>query len=124
MTGYKLILSLICVLLLGCNNTVGQNIQIVDKQQMNDNVIGKNVQLIDVRSVEEYEAGHIGNAVNYNISNRDAFLDQINKLDKTQPVYLYCKIGGRSNRAAKLLQKQGFQKIFDYSGGYSDWVSD
>jgi rhodanese-related sulfurtransferase len=31
-------------------------------------------------------------------------------------------MGGRSNRAANILKEKGFTKIFDYSGGYNDWV--
>ena len=94
----------------------------VNKSVFEEDVLGKNVQLIDVRTSEEYEAGHIDDAVNYNIIDSDTFLAQIENLDKEQPVYLYCKMGGRSNRAAELLKKKGFKKIFDYSGGYNDWL--
>ena len=89
---------------------------------MKENVIGKDVQLVDVRRQEEFEAGHIDDAVNYNVINSTVFLQQIEELDKNQPVYLYCRMGGRSKRAARLLKKQGFTKIYDYSGGYNDWV--
>lgn len=41
-------------------------------------------------------------------------------LDKEEPVYVYCKSGGRSNRAAKLLQKAGFKTI-DMKGGITAW---
>jgi rhodanese-related sulfurtransferase len=106
-----------------CQTNEGQSIKVVDKVIIEKDVIGKNTQLIDVRTPEEYDAGHIDNALNFNIINRDTFLIQVQKLNKNQPVYLYCKMGGRSNRAANLLLEEGFKKIFDYSGGYNDWVT-
>ncbi|MEO0571016.1 MAG: rhodanese-like domain-containing protein [Bacteroidota bacterium] len=99
-------------------------IQVIDKLQMQEKVIGKDVQLVDVRTQEEYESGHIEDAINFNIINNETFLDQIETLDKEEPVYLYCKMGGRSNRAAQLLKDLGFTEIYDYSGGYNDWVVD
>lgn len=108
---------------LACQSSQETGIKTVDKTDIESDVIGKAVQLVDVRTVEEYEAGHIGNAMNYNIIDSASFLKQIQNLDKTKPVYLYCKMGGRSNRAAELLKEEGFTKIFDYSGGYNDWIS-
>ena len=89
---------------------------------MQQEVVGKAVLLIDVRTQKEFNAGHIEDAVNYDIIDSEAFLLQIADLDKDRPVYLYCKRGVRSGRAAKLLKKEGFTRIYDYSGGYNDWV--
>jgi len=91
---------------------------------MKTDVVGKNVQLIDVRTMEEYEAGHIDDALNFNIIDSETFVKQIENLNKNEPVYLYCKMGGRSSRAADILKEKGFTKICDYSGGYNDWVSE
>lgn len=96
----------------------------VDKTFLKKEVLGKEVQLVDVRTPEEYESGHIDDAINFNIINNENFLEQIETLDKDEPVYLYCKMGGRSNRAAELMKEKGFTKIYDYSGGYNDWVLD
>ncbi|MBO0320687.1 rhodanese-like domain-containing protein [Muricauda sp. CAU 1633] len=94
----------------------------IDKATVQSEVIGKDVQLVDVRTPMEYNQGHIDDAVNFNI-NDEGFLNQIETLDKDKPVYLYCKIGGRSNRAAELLKSEGFTQIYDYTGGYDDWNS-
>lgn len=93
----------------------------VDKAFLKTHAIGKEVQLIDVRTPQEYGAGHIDDAKNINVGSAD-FVQQIQGLDKEEPVYLYCKMGGRSNKAAQLLKKQGFTKIYDYTGGYNDWI--
>jgi len=124
MNKFKRTLFLFSLFLFACNTSIGQTIKIINKEAVKTDVVGKKVQLIDVRTAEEYEAGHIANAINYNIINGDVFLIQIQKLNKNLPVYLYCKMGGRSSRAAKVLKEQGFKKIFDYAGGYNDWVTD
>lgn len=78
------------------------------------------VQLIDVRSPEEFAEGHIPNAVNINI-NGDNFEEETAKLDKEKPVMVYCKMGGRSAKAAANLKAQGFKSITDLDGGITSW---
>src|SRR4030095_13344270 len=53
-------------------------------------------QLIDVRTREEYAEGHLKNAKNINFNSAD-FTERVAKLDKTKPVLVYCKAGGRSS---------------------------
>ncbi len=77
-------------------------------------------QLIDVRTPAEYEAGTIEKAVNINIMDAD-FANQIDKLDKNRPVFLFCKVGGRSVRAATQLEEMGFITIYDMADGYLGW---
>ncbi len=76
-------------------------------------------QLLDVRTPREWEQGKIAssNCINY----QDVtFKDQIKKLDKSQAVFVYCAAGGRSANASKILEKEGFKKIYNLSGaGYS-----
>ena len=104
-----------------CKSCTGQEVTRVNQQQLKDHVIGKKVQLVDVRSLSEYEEGHIEGALNFNVMDRKKFMKQIETLDKNSPVYLYCKSGVRSKNAAELLKLEGFVEIFDYSGGYDDW---
>lgn len=114
-----------CVLLLwtfACHTQQKPFVKRVDKAVILSDVIGKDVQLIDVRTPLEYQQGHIDDAVNMNV-NDEKFVRQIETLNKDKPVYLYCKMGGRSNRAAELLKSKGFTQIYDYSGGYLDWIT-
>ncbi|MEZ4810124.1 MAG: rhodanese-like domain-containing protein [Allomuricauda sp.] len=107
---------------LSCFPQEDGTIKKIDKATMETEVIGKDVQLVDVRTPMEYNNGHIDDAVNFDV-NGSSFPKQIKTLDKEKPVYLYCKMGGRSNRAAEILKSKGFKKIFDYTGGYDDWRS-
>lgn len=81
----------------------------------------KGIQLVDVRTSQEYNEGHIKNAVNLDIFNRNAFTTYFKTLDKEQPIYLYCRSGSRSKSASKLLVELGFKKIYDLKGGYLNW---
>lgn len=77
----------------------------------------KNTQLVDVRTQEEFEQGHIKGAKLINFYSKN-FKEELQQLDKTIPVYLYCRSGVRSRKASKLLKKLGFQEIYDLKGGY------
>lgn len=78
------------------------------------------LQVVDVRTPEEFATGHLNNAINidYNASN---FEEQIKKLNKTKPVYIYCKAGGRSSEAVNIFTKNKFKEIYDLKGGIMSW---
>jgi len=79
------------------------------------------VQLVDVRRPEEFAAGHIEGAVNYNFQGAD-FNKEVAQLDKSKPVLLYCRSGRRSGAASKKLKTMGFTEIYDLRGGYLNWA--
>lgn len=83
----------------------------------------ESVQLIDVRTPGEFSAGHIIGATNVNIGDND-FMDKMNKLDKTKPVYVYCAVGGRSANAADKLATAGFANVYDLKGGITRWSNE
>ena len=85
-----------------------------------DSVLQK--QVIDVRTPEEFQSGHIATARNINIYDVD-FKAELEKLDKEKPVFVYCKVGGRSAKAAKILQELGFTDVYDLQGGMMAWES-
>jgi len=68
--------------------------------------------LIDVRTVEEFEEGHVPASVNIPL---DSLGSQMNKLDKTKPIVAVCRSGRRSGIAVKMLKKNGFEQV--YNGG-------
>ncbi|MCU0435735.1 MAG: thioredoxin domain-containing protein [Bacteroidia bacterium] len=79
-----------------------------------------NEQLIDVRTPEEYAGGHIEGAVNIDFYG-EAFDNAISQLDKTRPVYVYCKVGGRSAKAAASMRTKGFTQVVELQGGFDAW---
>ena len=92
--------------------------------QTNSENLKRDIQLVDVRRPEEFEAGKIEGATNINVLEEDGFKEQIKNLDKAQPVYIYCRSGRRSAKAAQLMLDAGFSKIFDLEGGYLNWTGE
>ena len=78
--------------------------------------------VLDVRTPGEVAAGTLPNAVHINVHDAD-FAQRAGKLAKDQPVYVYCKAGGRSARAAKQLVEMGFKDVYNLSGGITAWKS-
>ncbi|WCL81049.1 rhodanese-like domain-containing protein [Saprospira sp. CCB-QB6] len=81
---------------------------------------GPNLQLVDVRTPGEWAEGTLQNAqkINWN----DAAFDQnIQALDKTQAVYVYCRSGARSSRAMARMQSLGFTEVYNLNGGIMAW---
>ena len=76
--------------------------------------------LIDVRTPSEVANGKIEGARNINVSASD-FSDQVDKLDKTKPVAVYCASGIRSARAMDIMRKKGFTTIYNLDGGIKAW---
>ncbi|MDR1554278.1 MAG: rhodanese-like domain-containing protein [Prevotellaceae bacterium] len=81
----------------------------------------KKPQIIDVRTKAEFDAEHIDGAVNIDINKID-FQKRINKkIKKDRIVYVYCRTGVRSLRAAKILSNLDFTRIYNLEGGLEAW---
>lgn len=108
-------------MLLSCNNPTEGQIEMVSPLQVYEAVYGKgNMQLIDVRTEEEYEVSHLKNAQNICVTSGD-FKEKVASLDKMKPVYVYCRSGKRSSKAAMILIEMGFTKVYDLQGGHQSW---
>lgn len=74
--------------------------------------------VIDVRTKGEFKGGHLKMAdFNYDVTNGE-FKAKLGSLDKNATYYLYCRTGNRSGKAAKIMIKNGFEKVYNI-GGYS-----
>ena len=75
--------------------------------------------VVDVRTREEYDGGHIENAVL--VPNESIGSEMPEALpDKEAPLLVYCRSGRRSKDAAEKLLALGYQSIYDF-GGVIDW---
>ena len=97
-------------------------IEKLDTKSFYNRVNGKKVQLIDVRTPQEYVAGHLQNADNINIFDAN-FVQQVEKkYKKDEPVYVYCRSGGRSMKAASMLKSKGYH-VVNLNGGFNGWMA-
>jgi rhodanese-related sulfurtransferase len=98
-----------------------QTIKKLNAQDFDKKLIEKKgATLIDVRTPEEFAQEHLTNAISIDYYSSD-FKAKAAKLDKTKPVFVYCKAGSRSNAAANILTELGFKEIYDLSGGITAW---
>lgn len=85
-------------------------------QIMNEN---EDYIILDVRTFEEYNEGHIPNAVC--IPNETINEEVVNKLpNKEQLILIYCRSGSRSKQAANKLKDLGYTNLIEF-GGIIDW---
>lgn len=82
----------------------------------------ENVQILDVRTPQEWGEGTIKNAIKMNFYDAD-FDQQIEQLDKSKPVLVYCKSGGRSAQTMSKLKNIGFKETYNLLGGITAWKS-
>ncbi len=105
-------------------SSISQEIKndILSVQNFNELVVGRDVQLVDVRTKKEFDSGKIEGAINIDYFEKDNFITAFEKLNKNQPVYLYCRSGRRSQASAILLEDMGFKEIYDLKGGFIAWT--
>jgi NADPH-dependent 2,4-dienoyl-CoA reductase/sulfur reductase-like enzyme/rhodanese-related sulfurtransferase/TusA-related sulfurtransferase len=71
--------------------------------------------LIDVRTPEEFEVGSIENALNIN----DLELRQrLSEIPKDKNIHVFCEVGFRGYLATRLLLQEGFENVYNLTGGF------
>ena len=78
--------------------------------------------MVDVRSIAEFNKGHVVNAINIPLNGFAKQMQQLEKY-KDKPVIVACRSGSRSAMAAKMLMKAGFQDVHNLRGGIMAWQS-
>lgn len=78
--------------------------------------------VLDIRTPEEYNAGHIADAVNVNYHSED-FKTWLDSANKSKVYLVHCKSGGRSSRAIALMEKAGFNNVQHMSKGFDAWAA-
>lgn len=82
----------------------------------------RDIQLIDVREPFEAEICAIDGAV---LVPHERLTDQPSRyVDAERDVLLYCKSGGRSGHALKLLRAAGYERVWHIDGGILQWMRD
>ena len=74
--------------------------------------------VIDVRSAEEWDTGHVEQAVNIPHTEIGDRISEVTS-DKDAKIVLYCKMGGRAGKAKETLEGLGFTNI-ENAGGYDE----
>ena len=120
----RLLPVILMILLVGCSGPQDTKIDYKNYKKITpqeaEAMMSDNVIVLDVRTQEEFDEGHIINAVllpDYEIEEKA----QSVLPDKTQTVLIYCRTGRRSKTAAEKLIEMGYTKVFDF-GGIDKWI--
>jgi rhodanese-related sulfurtransferase len=80
--------------------------------------------LLDVRTPAEHEKIHVPGVHLLPVDDLDAgALAATNRFAKDKPVYILCHSGSRAERAARMLESQGYRDCVVVQGGTSAWAS-
>lgn len=120
------VLAILALVLTGCSKSseeesVNEKIQYVkispkDAKEIMDN--GESI-VLDVRTIDEYDQGHIEGAVLLPVDEISSKAEEVLK-DKKAKILVYCRSGNRSATAAKALINMGYENVLDF-GGIIDW---
>jgi len=115
----KSISALFIISIVACNNDAST--QSISTAVFEQELKNAETQLLDVRSIDEYNAGHLENALQADWSNEAEFAKRTKALDKQKTVLVYCLSGVRSNSAMQWLYNNGFKKVYNLQGGINKW---
>lgn len=129
------IVGLISVLGISCGRTMNSKQVSVDSKEVKNEKKAeykkitsdeaKNIMLtekpivVDVRSLEEYNEGHIPNAISVPLETIENEAETKLK-NKDDLILVYCRSGRRSREAALKLIEKGYTNVIDF-GGIQDW---
>ena len=89
--------------------------ELISKNGKSDDLV-----IIDVSTPQEYEALHLEGAINVSLLSR-LFKARMDIMNKSKAYVVYCKVGGRSKVAQKLMRQFGFQTVYNIAGGTLLW---
>ena len=80
--------------------------------------------ILDVRTQGEFEQGYIEGAQLIDVTEA-LFLENItaSDIDRSTPIYLYCRSGSRSKKAMQILKSNGYTKLYELNNGFMGWQS-
>lgn len=75
--------------------------------------------ILDVRTVSEFDEGHIEGAINIPVNE---VADRLSEISKDDDLLVYCRTGNRSGAAVGILEDAGYTRIYHMHEGISVWI--
>lgn len=103
---------------ISCGNS--QEIKSITTAELKEVLSNDKIQLLDVRTAAEIKDGAIETAIFVDFYSDNFTSEVLAQLNKSKPVYIYCRSGNRSMKASNILQEKGC-KVINVLGGYNEW---
>ena len=97
--------------------------QSVDVATFSEIIKDSNVILLDVRTLSEYQQGHIPAAILIDVTQSNFLQEAKQQLPKEKTIALYCRSGRRSKTAAQLLSKEHYT-VVELNTGFISWTGE
>ena len=94
----------------------------IEPKKWNKLIKKKNTLLIDSRKPFEYNIGTFEGSVNPQVNNFRHFPEYLKKLNKDQPIAMFCTGGIRCEKASIYLEKKGFSNVYQLKGGIINYL--
>ena len=94
----------------------------IEPKKWNKLIKKKNTLLIDSRKPFEYNVGTFKGSVNPQVNNFRQFPEYLKKLNKDQPIAMFCTGGIRCEKASVYLEKKGFNNVYQLKGGIINYL--
>ncbi len=82
-------------------------------------LINQGARVVDIREQEQFNSGHIVDAINIPAAELASQVDK--KLKKAKSIVVVCDTGTRSGQAVATLRKSGHDNAFNLQGGLAAW---
>ena len=116
----RALLFLIIIFFISCSNKNTLVYEKTDILSLDKILNDTDIIILDVRTSEEIDAGYIPNSTFIDYYDKN-FENKINLIDPSKRIYILCKSGGRSVKAAEILSKNGFRNVYNLEGGFMRW---
>lgn len=124
MKKFVILMILLCLFVTGCSSNKEEDNKVVRVESITTNEVKRiidnyddeeDIVIIDVRTENEYNAGHLEEAINIPVGNIESI-----DINKDVRIVVYCRSGSRSATAASKLIELGYEKVYDM-GGIQNW---
>ena len=94
----------------------------LEPAKWNKLIKNKNTFVLDARKPFEHDVGTFEKAINPKVDNFREFPKYLNKLNKNEPVAMFCTGGIRCEKVSVYLNKKGFKNVFQLKGGILNYL--
>jgi len=96
-----------------------ERLPVLSVQQLKEMLdAGDDLLIVDVRDQQEWQEGHILGSMHIYVG---CVEEKLGEIPRDKPIVVTCSIGHRSGLAASILQRAGYQRVFNLLGGITAW---